>query len=118
MILVAGGDSFIFGSELSDQRNGMCSQSVIPALLARSHNAEYLCVAEPGNANNAISRQVMAACEINKGKDIFAFVMWTFTHRYEFRFNYSTGRCSSPWHSINLWGLRDSALNTLPYVPS
>ena len=107
MIIVAGGDSFIFGAELADQHAGIYSQSVIPALLAKSHNAEYLCVAESGNANNAIARQVMTTCEINKSKDIFAFVMWTFTHRYEFRFNYSTGRRSSPWYSINLWDIVD-----------
>jgi len=107
MIIVAGGDSFIFGAELADQHNGIPSKSVMPSLLAKSVDADYLCVAESGNANNAIARQVMTACEAHKNQDIFAFVMWTFTHRYEFRFNYSTGRRSSPWYSINLWDIVD-----------
>jgi hypothetical protein len=107
MIIVAGGDSFIFGAELADQINGQYSKSTMPALLASEINAEYLCVARSGNANNAISRQVMNACEENKTQDLFVFVMWTFTHRYEFRFNYNTGRRDSPWYSMNLWDIVD-----------
>ena len=107
MIIVAGGDSFIFGAELADQINGRNSNSTIPALLAKTKNAEYSCVAESGNANNAISRQIMNYCESNKHKQLFVFVMWTFTHRYEFRFNYNTGRRSSPWYSMNLWDIVD-----------
>ena len=109
MIIVAGGDSFIFGAELADQVNGRSSDSTIPALLAKNKSAEYSCVAESGNANNAISRQVMNYCESNKHQQLFVFVMWTFTHRYEFRFNYNTGRRSSPWYSMNLWDIVDDA---------
>jgi hypothetical protein len=105
MILLAGGDSFIFGSELADQKNGIASKSVMPALLANSINADYICSANPGNSNAAIARQVMNQCELNKGSDLFVFVMWTFTHRYEFRFNYDTKRRDTPWYSINLWDI-------------
>jgi hypothetical protein len=107
MIIVAGGDSFIHGAELTDCK-GNHSQLTWPALLANSAGADYECVAEPGNANNAVARQVMNACEANKGQDIFAVVMWTFTHRYEFRFNYNTQRRLTPWHSINLWDIVDN----------
>lgn len=107
--VLAGGDSFTFGAELADQRYAIPSKSTIPALLAKSIDAEYVCVAESGNANSAIARQVMTACQARKGQDLFVYVMWTFTHRYEFRFNYSTGRRSSPWHSINLWDIVDDA---------
>jgi hypothetical protein len=107
MIIVAGGDSFIHGSELADQTGGTPSRCTIPALLATGIGAEYICTAWPGNANNAIARQVMTACESNKGQDLFVFVMWTFTHRYEFRFNYNTQRRNTPWYSMNLWDIVD-----------
>ena len=107
MIIVAGGDSFVYGAELKDCHSGQHSLSTFPALLANSIDADYVCVAESGNANNAIARQVMNVCEANKGSDLFAIVMWTFTHRYEFRFNYNTNRRSSPWYSINLWDIVD-----------
>jgi hypothetical protein len=107
MMLIAGGDSFIHGSELADQKGGTPSSSTIPALLAKSIGAEYLCTAWPGNANNAIVRQVMNACELNKNQDLFVVVMWTFSHRYEFRFNYNTQRRNTPWYSMNLWDIVD-----------
>jgi len=106
MIIVAGGDSFVYGAELKDCA-GKPSESTWPALLSKNINAEYTCVAESGNANNAIARQLMTACEARKHQDLFVIVQWTFTHRYEFRFNYNTQRRSSPWHSINLWDIVD-----------
>lgn len=107
MIIVAGGDSFIYGAELKDCV-GQHSQSTWPALLSNTIGADYKCAAESGNANNAVARQVMNACEANKGQDLFAVVQWTFTHRYEFRFNYNTQRRSSPWYSVNLWDIVDN----------
>lgn len=108
MILVAGGDSFIFGAELKDQVNSP-SLSTYPALLANENNIEYRCAAWSGNANNAITRMTIAACENLKkeNKKIIALVTWTFTNRYEFRFNFNTGQKISPWHSINAWSTLD-----------
>jgi hypothetical protein len=108
MILVAGGDSFIFGAELKDQINGP-SSSTYPALLAKQFNLNYHCAAHSGNANNAISRMTVVACENLKkeNKKIVALVTWTFTNRYEFRFNYRTGQRISPWYSINSWSILD-----------
>ena len=108
MILVAGGDSFIFGAELQDQINGP-SLSTYPALLAKENNIEYCCAAWSGNANNAISRMTITACENlrKQNKEISAIVTWTFTNRYEFRFNYNTQQKISPWYSINAWSIVD-----------
>jgi len=103
MILVAGGDSFIFGSELSDQTEQTPSASTFPSLLSKKYKIEYCCAAWPGNANNAISRMTIAECEKNKGKNLIALVTWTFLQRYEFRFNYSTRQRLSPWLSVNSW---------------
>lgn len=105
MILVAGGDSFVFGSELKDQLDG-ASQSTYSALLAKQHNMEYNCVAWPGNANNAVSRMVINACNQYKTQ-IGVIVTWTFSSRYEFRFNYNTRQKITPWYSINAWSILD-----------
>lgn len=108
MILVAGGDSFIFGAELKDQIKGP-SNSTYPALLAKKNNMEYFCAAWSGNANNAISRMVMTVCNELKtqNKQLGVIVTWTFTNRYEFRFNYNTGQKITPWYSINAWSILD-----------
>lgn len=108
MILVAGGDSLIYGSELSDCDNN-CSQLVYPALLAKKYNLDYDCVAWPGNANNAITRMVMTKCyELLLKKARFGvIVQWSFLPRYEFRFNFDTKQRISPWYSINPWTIED-----------
>ena len=100
MILVSGGDSFVWGLELADCAHlnpGGYSQKTFPALLAQG--MDYHCAAYPGNANNAISRSVMTACE--RLKDVAVLVNWTFLQRYDFRFNYYTHKGTSPWYSIH-----------------
>jgi hypothetical protein len=101
MIIVAGGDSFIFGSELSDQHDQIPSRLTFPALLANEF--EYHCAAWPSNANNAIGRMTIAACEEHKNKNVIAIVTWTFLQRFEFYFNYDTKQRLGPWQSINSW---------------
>lgn len=110
MILIAGGDSFVFGSELKDQIDGH-SLSTYSALLAKNFDLEYQCAAWVGNANAAINRMTMSACDqhLQNDKKIGVIVTWTFTNRYEFRFNYATGHRISPWHSINAWSTYDDA---------
>lgn len=95
MIIVAAGDSFTWGSELDDCPHcgpGGHSRRTYPALLAGLNR--YVCVAYPGNANNAISRTAIDACTTNK--DTFLIVTWTFPQRHEFRFD-------NKWISINSW---------------
>ena len=98
MILVAAGDSFIWGSELADSPHGGTdgySLSTYPALLAKGYSMDYHCAAYPGNANNAISRMSIAACaSITDNK--FLLVSWTYPQRSEFRF-------SDGWASVNSW---------------
>lgn len=61
MITVAtAGDSFVWGSELSDCRHsgkGGHSMSTFPALLAKDYN--YKCVAYPGASNRQILNQIL-----------------------------------------------------------
>lgn len=109
MILVAGGDSFTFGSELKDQIYSP-SNCTFPALLAKKNSLEYNCIAVPGNANGAITRQTIATCEnyLQLKKTIAVIITWSFFNRYEFRFNYHTGHKYSPWYSINSWSAEDN----------
>lgn len=105
MIIVAGGDSFIYGSELRDCYASP-SRRTFTALLAQTH--EYDCVAWPGYANDSIARTVIAECE-QLDTDPAVVVSWTFPGRYEFRFAYNTGQRKSPWHSMNVWDIQDIA---------
>ena len=87
--LIAGGDSFTWGSELGDDKlnnlENTPSQQTWSALLAKHYDMEYICAAKPGGANNTISRRVIKAINENKNKDLYVAVMWTFTHRSEIR---------------------------------
>lgn len=97
MILVATGDSFVWGSELADSPHGGYrgySRNTYSALLAKDHNMNYICHAYPGNANNAISRSAIDAYSLYK--DIFLLVTWTYPQRAEFRFG-------DKWSSLNSW---------------
>ena len=105
MILVAGGDSLIFGSELSDQINQTPSKKTFSAQLANQANLEYISTALPGNANAAISRMTLRKCQDlqQQGKKFAVLIMWSFVSRYEFRFNYQTRQRNSPWYSVSPW---------------
>ncbi len=107
MITVAGGDSFVFGSELRDCGPGW-SMGTFPALLSKDSGG-YLCVAWPGNGNDAIARSVITACERLKDQNKVVVVSWTFPGRYEFAFSYDTGQKQSPWYSINPWTIKQNA---------
>jgi hypothetical protein len=90
MITVAGGDSFIWGVELSDLKH--CgvdghSQSTWPALLSQYYKSQYICTAVPGGSNDSIVRNIIKTCEELKNQDIQVIVQWTFPWRFGFRFN-------------------------------
>jgi hypothetical protein len=89
MITVAGGDSFIWGIDLSDLQHcgvGGHSQSTWPALLAQCCNSQYVCTATPGGSNDTIVRNIIKTCEELKNQDIQVIVQWTFPWRFGFRF--------------------------------
>ena len=101
MVLVAGGDSFVFGTELSDQVSGRFSKKTFPALLAGTNSLDYSCVARPGASNAEIARHVVNYCETHKDIDKVVLVQWTFLNRYEFYFD------NIGWKSINAWDVED-----------
>lgn len=101
--LIAGGDSFIYGSELADcfvEHDGVAveqaSQLTYPALIAKELNLDYVCAARPGYSNRAICRTVMDNCEQHKEDIKLAIITWSFSGRYEFRFKDS-------WEQISAW---------------
>ena len=117
MIIVAGGDSFIWGSELKDERTSgktwnTFSRLTFTSLLAKSNNMHYECVALPGNSNQAITRQTMNYCESHKDIKKFVIINWTFPNRYEFRFPFvsvTNPLANNHWESISAWTIKDTA---------
>jgi hypothetical protein len=80
MIIVAGGDSFVFGSELKDSPNGhptSYSRSTFTALLSSS---EYYCVAYPGYSNADIVTNIKRILKIVP-ECPFIIVCWTWPSR-------------------------------------
>jgi hypothetical protein len=112
MIVVAGGDSFVYGSELADcgDTEWSYSHSTFTALLAQGH--EYQCVAWPGYGNDSIARTVIAQCQ-QLTEMPFVIVSWTFPGRYEFRFNYNSKQRTGPWYSINPWTVDSAKIDEL-----
>lgn len=110
MIIVAGGDSFIYGSELNDcDKRGTTqySRNTFTSLLATQSGFDYECVAWPGYGNDSIARNVINFCETHKDQKKFVIVSWTFPGRYEFRFNYNTQQRSGNWYTITPWTIAE-----------
>ena len=95
-MIIAAGDSFVYGSELASPAN------TFTALLGADE-----CVAWPGFGNDAIARTAIERCE--QGGVDGVIVSWTFPGRYEFRFAYDTHQRKSPWYSINAWTIKQDA---------
>ena len=104
-ILIAGGDSFTYGNELSDCTPKRASVHTWSGLLADNLDMSYSCTANAGDGNDAIARKTMTACHklLSQGHNVAVAVMWSFPCRYEFRFNYDTQEQYSPWATITPW---------------
>ena len=100
-VLIAGGDSFTYGSELPSQEHAWAN------LLATRKDWNICNTARPAASNSSIRRNVMNAVHKYRELDLFVAVMWSFPNRYEFRFAYDTGHIDSPWYSINPWTYND-----------
>ena len=101
--LIAGGDSFTYGSELQgcydENANEVASPNSYTSLIAKELNLDYNCVAWPGFSNDAIARTVINQCSNNTDIDL-VIVNWTFPGRYEFRFNDKLEQISV-WNTLN-----------------
>lgn len=77
--VVAGGDSFVWGSELADSLNGGpdgYSRSTFPARLG----SKYVCAAYPGIGNREINLRVREYLNWMRN-DVFVVVCWTWSTR-------------------------------------
>lgn len=90
-MIIAVGDSFVFGNELADCDGLSHSYSTYSAKLAGEF---YLCSARAGYANSAISRVAVSALAAMPKAGLL--ITWTYPQRAEFRFDDS-------WVSINSW---------------
>ena len=80
MIIVAGGDSMVWGSELADSPHGGpdgYSRRTFPALLATD---EYICAAYPGYSNYEIAEDLKTAIKSYPGIP-FVIACWTWPSR-------------------------------------
>jgi hypothetical protein len=78
-MIIAAGDSFVWGSELADSPHGGPgghSSNTFAARLAVGH--EYKCVAYPGASNKDIAQQVRDSTKDNKA---FVLVSWSWPTR-------------------------------------
>jgi hypothetical protein len=83
--LIAAGDSFTWGSDLSDSTSTQYSNHTWSALTAQYLNADYRCFALQGGSNSSIARRCLHQLE-SKSKNIedkVVMVMWTYPHRLE-----------------------------------
>jgi hypothetical protein len=83
--LYAFGDSFTFGSDLSDCNNNDIkhSNSTWTALLAKDKSLNYICHAYPGISNQSIVRKFFDNLQLIDKND-FVVINWTWTNRWDF----------------------------------
>jgi hypothetical protein len=79
--IVSFGDSFIFGTELSNNIDG---HKAWPGQIAKQLNCEYYTNAVGGVGNDHIARQIYSYFSKNSSKNTLAIINWTWTHRWDF----------------------------------
>lgn len=115
---IAGGCSFTFGHELSDDEVGKTPSKKTWAYKLYEHSGpwsavrnkktgrftretEYLCVAHPGAGNSGIARRVFNAVTNNDTK--YVVVMWSFLSRYDWAMPRHKLLENTRWASISPW---------------
>ena len=107
-ILLAGGCSFTFGNELSDDDGKIPSSKSWSALLAKETTAEYVCVAKGGIGNSGIARKIFSYISSNSNKDIFVTAMWSFLSRYDWAMPRHNVLEGTRWATITPWDTSDN----------
>ena len=100
MNLKSFGCSFIYGSELSDERaeKNMYSRLTWPVHLARHLNYRYLCYARPGSGNLQIAERALTHLATNE--HALFIINWTFIDRFDYVNVNSTTRPGMPWATL------------------
>jgi len=105
--IIAGGCSFTFGHELSDDVDGKVPSKKAWAYGLIGKNGiegpeEYICTAYPGSGNSGIARRVFEAVSYNE--DIKGVVvMWSFLSRYDWAMPRHKDLEKTRWASISPW---------------
>ena len=104
---IAGGCSFTFGHELSDDNEGKTpSKQSWAYILSQELNLcqpdDYVCTARPGSGNTGIARRVFNA--VGNLKDITGVaVMWSFLSRYDWAMPRHKNLENTRWATITPW---------------
>lgn len=124
-ILLAGGDSFTYGSELPDCTNTVFSNMSWSALIAKRKQLDYNCIAKPGSGNASIMRRVIESVESTDNIGLVA-VMWTWPGRIEIKANDHINGCNvltelthevpDGWIDVSVWNAMsfDERINMMP----
>ena len=101
---IAGGCSFTFGHELSDDDNGShpSKNTWAYGLNDTVPNREYICTAYPGSGNSGIARRVFNAVKKHDTIDCVV-VMWSFLSRYDWAMPRHRLLERTRWASISPW---------------
>lgn len=98
---VAGGCSFTFGNELSDDDGKTPSKQTWAYNLYQSKlKGDYVCVARGGAGNSAIARRVFQAIDNDTDSVV---VMWSFLSRYDWAMPRHRVLENTRWASISPW---------------
>jgi hypothetical protein len=99
---IAGGCSFTFGHELSDDQQGKLPSKKSWAYGLKPQDHEYICTAYPGSGNSGIARRVFNAVANNKDVECVV-VMWSFLSRYDWAMPRHKVLEDTRWASISPW---------------
>jgi len=106
-LVISGGDSFTFGSELRDTHNELTpSKTCWANLIANKLNAKHCNTGRGARGNSFITRHVIykvnQALRLGyKPEEIFVQVMWSFWSRSEIAVNFHTQTpFDSPWYYL------------------
>ena len=99
---IAGGCSFTYGHELSDDQEGKRPSKKTWAHGLKPQEHEYVCSAYPGTGNSGIARRVFNAVANNT--DVGGVVvMWSFLSRYDWAMPRHQALENTRWTSISPW---------------
>jgi hypothetical protein len=106
--LLAGGCSFTFGHELSDDNKGQKpSNNSWSALLAKEAGTNYICVARAGLGNAGIARRIFEYIVNNSAENVFVTAMWSFSSRYDWGMPRNAVLERTRWATITPWDTSD-----------
>jgi hypothetical protein len=106
--LIAGGCSFTFGHELSDDNEGRTPSKKSWAHGLKNAEQEYLCTAKGGAGNSGIARRIFTAIAgLNRDEIGAVVVMWSFPSRYDWAMPRHKLLEKTRWASITPWDTTD-----------